>query len=480
MTKVYSILGRTTAARHGRHRRTQFSAGCAAALALCCGTDRLRAQTNNAPAQENTAPTALPLAGPQITSVSAYAAYYSNALGATGGLTQANAGNLPYDIGAGGSITFNWSKFTERTIFSLSYTPSYTAQLRYSSLDALNHAFSLNVTRKLAPRWSLGFSVAANYSSQEEALFAPTTLSDIASVPANFGQLSSGLLSGNFSNNPQLGVALTNSPLLQSPLANLLYGQRVFTASAQSTLSYSLSPRLSLTFTGGSSRSQYISSNNATTATAPLLSNTTAGSGGATLSYSLSPVTQLGATVTTARVSSLIEDAYTTTSTATFGRTLAKHWIIQLHGGVGVFSPLRQTSLATATGPLPTAGGSLAFKTSSQTLLGSFDRVASDAYGLGASSTSTAIFSWQWHQPGRLWALQSSLSWQRLQGGAAENTAGWRVTVGLNRALSPHLGILWQYTYLNYSGGLQTAVNSLSESAVRVSMVWTPRAVMLR
>ena len=82
-------------------------------------------------------------------------------------------------------MEIDWSKFTGRTTFSLTYIPSYTAQIRNSSLDALDHAFSLNIIRKLTPRWSFGFSVAANYSTLEESLFAPTALGNVASVASN-------------------------------------------------------------------------------------------------------------------------------------------------------------------------------------------------------------------------------------------------------------------------------------------------------
>jgi hypothetical protein len=458
---------------------------CWAILAFAWATGAVWAQAGSGPGSPTTpdinVPAALPLAGPQILSVSAYAAYYSNGSAGTGGF-QAGSANLPYDVGLGGSILFGWSKFTERTTFALSYTPSYTAQIRYSSLDALNHAFSLNVSRKLTPRWTLGFSVTANYSTLEESLFAPTTLSSVSAVPASFGQLSGALLSGNFTGNQQLGVALTNSPLVQSPVANLLYGQRMFTASGQSTLSYALSPRLSVTFRGGGNRTQPVAqSQTATSTTAAVLPNTTSGTASVALSYSLSPVSQIGGTVTTTRVSSSLEDAYTTTSLATFGRTLGSQWIIQLHGGVGFTNVVGQSSLAVgqpssgiATKPLPAAGGSLVYKTISHTFLGSIDRTVSDSYGLGASSTSTATVTWRWHPPGSYWSLQSGLSWQQLQGGALANTTGWRATAGVNRAFGLHVSALWQYTYLNYSGGLQTSASSFSDSAVRVSLFWTP------
>lgn len=457
-------------------------ASCLAALVLAWTTGLLTAQTGTVPASlataDSSAPASRPLTGPQIVSASIYGAYYSSSVPETGTAVYTNSANLPADVGAGGSIFFNWVKFTERTTFSLSYTPSYVAQVRNTSLDSLNHAFSLNATQKLDPRWSLGFSVAANYSTLEESLFAPDTLSNVASVPSNFNEFSSALLSGNFSNNPQLGVILTNSPLVESPLATLLYGQRIFTSSAHGSLSYSVSPRLSLSFNGGGGYTQYFSGNQVSVGGAPpLLQNTTSGNASLALSYSLSPVSQFGGTVATYLVSSPLEDAYTTTSQATYGRTLASHWTMQLHAGVGFNNPLKTyyvgTNYVSATGPRPVAGGSLGFKTGNQTLLGSFDRTVNDSYGLGTSTSSTSTAAWRWRRPQSRWSLQCSFSWQQLQGGALTNTSGWRATGTVGRAFGTHLAGLWQYTYLTYSGGLQTSAYSLNESAVRFSLVWT-------
>jgi hypothetical protein len=103
-----------------------------------------------------------------------------------------------------------------------------------------------------------------------------------------------------------------------------------------------------------------------------------------------------------------------------------------------------------------------------------------DAFGLGASSSDTATVTWQWRRRGSLWSLQTSLSWQQLQGIAVANTSGWRATAGLNRQFGPHLAMLWQYAYLNYSEASQTSAYSVAESAVRASLIWTPRPTVQR
>ena len=447
-------------------------------LALGWATAALSAQDVNTPSIG--APSSLPKSGLQITSVSAYTAYYSSGLPGQFGL-QVGAPNLPYDVSAGGSIQFDWTKFTERSTFSLSYTPSYTNDMRYSSLSAFNHQVSLNVRRKLAPRWTFGFSAGAHLSTYAETLFSPTTLSNVAAVQANFNDLAAGLLASKFTNNPQLGVILTNSPLIESPVSKLLYGERMLTASATTSLSYSFSPRLSLSFSGGGGRTQSISPNQApNTPNSYAIPDTTNANGSVALSYSLSPFTQVGGSVNTSRVSSSLLNSYTTTSTLTLGRTLHQRWLIQLHGGVGTTSILHSSLLAFPTGPSSVFGGSLGYKTLSHTFLGSYDRTTSDTYGLGASTSSSANAAWRWRLPGNSWWLETGFGWQQLAGNGVANTSGYRMTAGLNRALGTHAVLLTQYVYINYSGGLRAAPYYFSQNAMRITLTWTHQPAALR
>jgi hypothetical protein len=420
--------------------------------------------------QEAISPPPQPRSGLQLLTVSGYAAYYPSGLPTTGSLQQ-GAANLGSDLAEGGSATIGWSKFTDRSTFAMTYTPAYTGRVRYSSVNAFNHAFSLNTTRKIAPRWTFGFSVRGDFSSLEQAFFAPTTLSSAVSAPATFENLAAAFTGARFTN-PELASIVTSAPLVESPLRTLLYGQRMFTSGMQTNFSYSSSPRLSFTFLAGANRSQHVSENALGANDAFLLPTTTSGTAGVTVSYSLSPLTQLSGNLNTARTSSAFEDVYTTISTVSLGHTFTRRWFLQVHGGLGIIHPVRQTSFLLTTRPRPIAGGSLGFKTFSHTVLGSFDRTVSDSYGLGAGATSSATLTWSWRRPGRVWWFESSLGWQQLQGNILTSTSGWNTTASLGRRLSNHIIFLTQYAYLKYSGGLQTAISSLSQSAARVSIVW--------
>jgi hypothetical protein len=423
----------------------------------------------------------LPAPGLQIRSISGYGVYYSSFTPLTSGIPQPGS-NLSSDFGYGGSVVIGWTRVTERTNFSLTYTPSYTGLARYSSLDALNHSFSLSISRHLAPRWTLGFSLAGSLSTMEESLFAPTTLSTVASLPASFQDLASGLLQSQFANNPQLGSLLNSAQVIQSPLNTLLYGEHMFSGSLRSSLSHSFSPRLSMTFEIGGSRTQHLSGDESTTTPSnSLILNATSGSGSVSLSYSLSPRTQISGSLSTTWTSSSLYDMYTTTSLVSVGRTFARRWILQAHGGAGITNPVRQmVGFSVPVKPYPSAGGSLTYKTSSHTFLVSYDRTITSSYGLGANTSASVNATWRWRLPGRSWWIDSTIGWQGLQGGALANTSGWHSTTGFNQAVGTHTSFRMEYAYMSYSGGLQGSTYNFSQSAVRFSLSWYPPSNALR
>jgi hypothetical protein len=411
--------------------------------------------------------------GFQILSLSGYGVYYSSSL--PGGGYQPGAGQLLSDVGGGGSARLGWMNFTERSSFSFIYTPSFTGRVRYSEWNALNHAASLTAITHPARRWSVGVSVSGDYSSLDQFLFSPTAYSAAVATPGQFSDLASAVLAGRFST-PQLASIFNTAPTAQSPLRNLLYGQRMFTMGGQMSVSYSHSPRLSLTFTGSGTRNQHVHDDQViTTGQGYLIADTTSGSGSAAFNYSVSPLTQLGGTVTMTRMASTIYDGYTTTSVLTLGRTFAHRWLFQGRGGVGVNKPLRYS----IPGPLsttahPVAGGSIGFRTFAHTFLASFDRTVSDSYGAGASTSATAGGTWRWNRPGNSWWLEAGGGWDQLQGNVLYGMSGWRTSAGVGRTIGRHTSLLTQYSYLNYSGQSSGVLYNTGQSAVRLSIVWAP------
>lgn len=423
-------------------------------------------------AQENAEqPPPRPNSGLTIRNVSAYTVYYSTAL-PTGYGYQPGVAQLQSDLAGGGSAEISWSRFSEQSSFSLDYTPSFIGRVRYTSWNALNHALYLNASRKIAPRWTFNSFVKGELDTEEAFLFAPGGFSGVVSAPASFDDLAGALLASKF-NNPQLASALASVPA-QSPVRNLLYGARVFSAAAHASFTYRYSPRLSFTFSGDGGRTQNVSAERSP-ASIYFVPDTTSGSADARFSYALSPLTQLSGSATTTRVASRLYETQTTTTTAQLGRTVARRWLLQVRGGIGISNYLHQPVNSQLTvRPHPEFGGSLGLKTFSHTLIGSFDRTGADAYAIGASRSLISSANWRWKRPDRVWWLESGVSWERVDFEHQAGTSGWRASAGWGRSLSTHIALLAQYAYLRYSGRYQTVANDLSQSAVRLSLTWTP------
>lgn len=408
--------------------------------------------------------------GFRISSLSGYAVYYST--GQPENVTQPTAIPLPSDLGLGGSAQFDWAHFGEKSRVMVTYAPSYTGRLRFAAWNALNHSASLNAARQFG-RWKLGFAAAADLSNLSEFLFAPTVFASVAAVPATFNDLAAAMLTGS-ATNAQLASLLTGAPLVESPARNLLFGERMFTSALQTSLAYAPSPRISIKLGASAGRSQHLSDNlSGTSQNSYLIPRTSSAGASLDVSYSRSPRTQLGISVGSNRVVSAIQDVYSTTAMATLGRKMGKRWFLQLGGGLGKMLPVRHT-FALDTTPQPVVNASLGFRTLSHTLLGSYSRTVSDSYGLGAAITSSAGGSWRWGRPGRSWWIESSATWQKLAGSAYASSSGWRTEGGFGRSLGNHLALLTQCVYLHYSQKL-TTVPPLSQTAVRVSMVWRPQ-----
>jgi hypothetical protein len=435
--------------------------------------------------QDLVVPTSNTMRGLQIYSVSAYSVYYSS--GFPDSYTfQTGTGTFGSDMGLGASARIGWQRTGEKSTYSFLYMPSYTGRVRYAAWNFLNHSLSFTGSRKIARRWTLGFSTAGNVSNLAETFFSPTVFSNLASVPASFPDLAAAVLAGQFSS-AQLAAALTGAPLIEAPGRNVFYGDRILMAGADTTLSYSYSPRLTIRLAARGNRSQYLSDSANMSASQSLyvIPSTTSAGADVDVAYSLSPRTQIGVSVGSNRIVSDLVDSYVTSSTASVGRTMGIHWFLQVHGGVSTVTPVRQMILLPAgslpSGPQPTGGGSLGFRTFSHTFLGSYDHSASDSYGYGANSTESISGSWNWRRPGRSWWVECGLSEQRMEGNSAAygNISSWRVTGGWGKLIGTQKALLAQYVYMRYSGVLQNTPFNASQSAVRFTISWSPRPGLL-
>jgi hypothetical protein len=300
----------------------------------------------------------------------------------------------------------------------------------------------------------------------------------LVSVPATFDELTQGVLAGKYTND-QLASLLTGAPVVESPAQFLFYGNRMFTSSATSSLSYAHSQRLSFTFGLDGARTQHLSNNVHELARYTyLVPRTTSGGASVGLSYSLSPKTVLGFSANSIRTFSTLQDAYSSSASLSLGRTLGRRWFAQLQAGAGRIDPVRQTYL-TSRGTQALGGANLGYKTYAHTFMASYQRTISDVYGIGATTTLSLTGAWHWARPGRNWWMDATFGQQRMLGSGLSSLDSWRATAGLGRKLTRHTAVQMQYAYASYSTAAQSNAfyHDMTQHAVRLSLAWRPEPV---
>ncbi len=376
------------------------------------------------------------------------------------------------DVQAGGGISVGFTRFRPRSSVSLTYDPSYSGMIRHSEWNALNHSLSFRVAKKFGKRWDWSLSMAGSASSMYQFLFTPTALSNAAAVPSSMEELAGAMVSGRYTND-QLAAVLTGAPGLESPERTVLYGNRVLSASASTGVTYSPTGRLSFHFGANASRSQFLDDGNqpASTNTQALLARTTSGGATAGFSYAITPKTDFGVDASSTRTQSAFQDAYTTAGVVSLGRRIGRRWLVQGRGGPSWITAVRQT-YQLPRGIQYSAGGTMGYKTSTQTILGTVDRSAADSYGAGAGYTLSAGGTWRRHRPGSLWTLSSSLRQQRMRGTEYADLEGWVVSGSVSRALNRRTAMQITYTYMTNSGTYLGSAQEINSHSIQIAFLW--------
>ncbi len=423
-------------------------------------------------------------AGPdgfQLYSLSGYSAYSSTTVPfgsnvAFGSTLPTFASNLGPNYLAGVIARVGWRKTGARTILYVTYTPSYDASLRYSSLNSMNNYLTFGIMRDLAPGWTLTSTGAAFTARWDQFLFSPTVFSSLAGTPATFDELSQAILSGKYTSS-QLASILTGSPLIESPGSSLIYGPRIFDASQSNEITYERSARLSYHLGFGATRIQRLSSGLPEGTSAYLLPETTTAFASAGLTYALSPLTGLEFVATSDRIFSRFEDTYLSNGTIILSRILGRRWIVQARGGAGVVTPIRQT-FASRPGPHYLAGGTITYKTLSHTFIGAYDRTITDLYGLGAQSTGIGSGAWNWRMPGRTWSVSAIGRYETLENIGTHNFNAWLVNAGIGRQFGAHTTVQLAYVYGRIAAVYSGLPVKRALEGVQLIVSWSPHLAL--
>lgn len=414
----------------------------------------------------------VPRTGFHLQSVSFETEYLSSGIDTPG--TVAFLPGMRSDVQIGGSAAAGWSHSREKWQASLMYSISYLARLRYSEWNGFNHFLSISISRKLGRQWSAHLSGSGAVSTTAQWGFTSNPYAQALFVPSTFDELAAAVLTGQTSN-AQIAAALTGSPAQFSSAAAIFYGRRFFNAAAQAGVTYSHSPRTTVTLTASGSRFEHLSDSGSGSGIGYAVPRTMALTAGAQISHSLSPQTTVSVTTTAGRIFSAVQNSYTKTISAGWGRRMGARWFTGAQGGIA-----QTTTLDHKTGfndaPQYVGGGSLGYTYGSHVFLGSFNVSAIDIYGLGARTMRSSGGGWHWRRPGLRWGLSADGDWQQFAAGEANaaGAASWRARAGVTRQLSRTTVASTEYVY--FSGAVPGMAYQYSAHAVQLMLTIAPLA----
>jgi hypothetical protein len=335
----------------------------------------------------------------------------------------------------------------------------------------------MTVSRQLAPKWTFGVTAGAQDSSQTEFLNKPSGLTVLSQLPSTFDDLAAAFSIGQFSNSQiaSMFTGYTGPGLMETPARSLLLGGRVLSYTANAGLNYAHSSRLSFHFAtvsaGGQTRR---GGQNGVPREDYVLPRSIGITAGMSMNYSFSPRTEMGFNVEEGRVLNRFQHANTTNGTVSFGRKMGLRWFLSVHGG-GALTHTTQSTYATPTSRQLIGGGSIGFRTYTQTLTATYERTNSSAYGFAVGTATSASGSWSWRRPGSRWSLFASSGQNQIRNAGFVSMSGWEASGGISGQLFDRTSLSSTYVYFRSTGTYAGQVNNIAVHSVRVSMSWSPQ-----
>jgi hypothetical protein len=416
------------------------------------------------------------LDGAHLYEVSIFSGYSTSANPLAFGALTPPSGALNADVSYGASAAVGWEHHREKTNFSVRYSASYSGLIHYSNANGFSQWLNLGVSRKLASKWSVNLSASAQDATLVEVLNEPSALSVSSQLSADFNDFAAAFGLGNFSTS-QAASMILGAPVVQAPLRALLLGNKILSYSGSTGLQYAYSPHLSFHASafgsGGQNRSNSL---DGIPATNYVLPHSLGAAAGVSWSSSLSPRTDVGVNLEGSRLHNGFQDAYTATATASVGRKMSPHWFARVYGG-GTYTDVTQQQSGSPVSRQAVGGASLGYKTYQNTLVGSYDRSASDAYGSVIGTYQTASASWTWRRPGSRLSTFASYGKQQVTNTGFESFSGWEASAGGSEQLSANTGMSAQYVYFKTGGNYQGSPSSFSVQSIRVTLSWSPETI---
>jgi hypothetical protein len=369
-----------------------------------------------------------------------------------------------------GAAKIKWTRIRPRSFLLVQALPSYGSLLGDTKARTWDEAFSFSYSRVLASRWTMNWSGAAQVMNFDEALFAESTLTQIASSPINFENLTGAIFQGK-SSDPELNSIAQDALHPDRGLQGFLLGRRTANGSVNGRLTYTYSPRLSLSVVAGSALTRHLKdSSDPAGAFYPKLNSMAVGMNA---TYALSPRTQVGASAN-ATHSEVASETLTTDSLSTFiNRMMSRRWFVQASLGLGSETYGHQRHLDNR------YSAGLGFKTFSHTALVVFDRGFDDPYGVTLAAlehTRTLTGSWHFDRPGSSWWTTTAASQLVAIYRGVPGTDTWSVSQIVGRRINRNYSIVVQCTagrvgakrYIQEGRQYQ-----LEQTGIRASFIWS-------
>jgi hypothetical protein len=413
--------------------------------------------------------------GVRLYGVSVFSGYSSSAypVNGSGGIVAPGSSALGSDVTYGATASVGWQHHRNRTDLSVLYSGTYSGMSRYSNLNAFNHSLAIQASRTLRRKWTIAATAGAQDSTLTQFIYAPSNSSVLSQVPATFDDLAASFSIGQFSSS-QVASMLSGTTALDTPARSLLLGNRVLSYSAQASLAYAATSRLSFHFGSFAAAGQHLASKDSATVPNYLMPRSMGATAGVGLSYALSSRTQLGASFEEYRQTNAFQNAYVSTATASVGRKMTEHWFVDLSGGGSVIQVTKQPNGTPQTRQI-VGSGSLGYRTYRHTLLASYNRSSFSSFGFSAGTNTAVGGNWNWHRPGSLWSVFAGFGQQQTRNTGFASFSGWQTSTGLSRTMSEHTVVSAQYVYLSSSGNYLGTLQNLSIHSLRVSFGWNPQ-----
>jgi len=393
--------------------------------------------------------------GPTINSVSTYTGVF--ALGrpaATSSMGAMVMGGVSTDVG--------WYTTGRQSQAFVDYSLGYNGNAEFSKLDGFDHVLVFGLQTKPSPLVTLVLDGQAESVTYAGFLYQPSSsllLAEQAGTPDQLGGAPVGTVGG---------AGFANSPLILT-----LYGARRRDAAAGARLIFAQSRR---TTWSGSLRFLRDLPATADGGVAGSIAYAGITQGIATLgvTHSLSRLTELDGQFSYSRAYWLGRGVQVGETRVGIGHEFSPRWFARVSAGYGGMTEFPGILKAPYVGSAE-GGASIGAKVENNALVISANRGVSDAYGLGASNSTSAQFAWTWQRPGGPWTLESSIAYERLAGTAYQIIQGWLGQVRVTRRIARQLTLVAEGTYATDSGVAGGDFASLMRRGARLSLNWRPR-----